>query len=292
VTQLVDQPLPGMPEPEALAVHPVADLFPMLASDELAELAADIEQRGQLQPIVLDIQGRVLDGRNRLAACRLVGVAPTFTTYEGDDPDGFALAVNIARRHLSKGQQAMIAARWRLVSKQSQRATAEATGLNAGRIGQAAIILDHAPDLADSVVSGAMSLDIAYETARKNKQGRDNRETQMAELRADAPDLADLVIEERMTLADAVAAAKERKRVEADRRRRLSAGFGADLVRLMSVLDPDPVEFLSRTWEPEANPHRDLPGARELFTVKGLRQLAVHLDVLADHLDETGGDLL
>jgi ParB-like chromosome segregation protein Spo0J len=61
-----------------LAVHPVAALFPMLADDELGELAADIKERGLLQPIVLDAEGRVLDGRNRLAACKKVGVEPTF----------------------------------------------------------------------------------------------------------------------------------------------------------------------------------------------------------------------
>ncbi len=84
-------------------VHPVADLFPMLAEDELAELAADIKQRGLLQPIVLDVEGRVLDGRNRLAACESAGIEPTFETYEGDDPDGYAFAVNVNRRHLRAG---------------------------------------------------------------------------------------------------------------------------------------------------------------------------------------------
>jgi ParB-like chromosome segregation protein Spo0J len=54
-----------------LAVHPVAALFPMLADDELDELVADIKARGLLQPIVLDAEGRVLDGRNRLAACEI-----------------------------------------------------------------------------------------------------------------------------------------------------------------------------------------------------------------------------
>jgi ParB-like chromosome segregation protein Spo0J len=53
-----------------LAVH----LFPMLADDELEELAADI--KGLLQRIVLDAEGRVLDGRNRLAACEIAGVEP------------------------------------------------------------------------------------------------------------------------------------------------------------------------------------------------------------------------
>jgi ParB-like chromosome segregation protein Spo0J len=54
--------------------HPVADLFPMLAGDEMQSLADDIAERGLLHPIVLDTEGRILDGRNRYAACEIAGV--------------------------------------------------------------------------------------------------------------------------------------------------------------------------------------------------------------------------
>lgn len=46
-----------------------------------------------MQPIILDC-----DGRNRFAACELVPVEPEFSTYDGDDPDGYALAVNVIRK--------------------------------------------------------------------------------------------------------------------------------------------------------------------------------------------------
>ena len=93
-------------------VHPVADLFPMLPEEELRDLAEDIKVRGQLQPIVLDKAGEaILDGRNRFAACKLAGVKPEFVTYDGDDPDGYALAVNIVRRNMTKGQQAIVVAK-------------------------------------------------------------------------------------------------------------------------------------------------------------------------------------
>jgi hypothetical protein len=90
------------------AVHPGAALFPMLADDELEELAADIKERGLLQPIVLDAEGRVLDGRNRLAACEKAGIKPAFVTYADGDSDGYALAVNISRRHLKASAQHLI----------------------------------------------------------------------------------------------------------------------------------------------------------------------------------------
>jgi hypothetical protein len=66
-----------------------------------------------LQPIVLDSECRILDGRNRHTACEIAKVEPRFETYEGDDPDGYALGVNITRRDLTKGQIALIAARAR-----------------------------------------------------------------------------------------------------------------------------------------------------------------------------------
>ena len=60
---------------------------------------------------VLDQDGQVLDGRNRLAACQMAGVQPMFETYDGKNVDSYALSVNITRRHLTKGQAAMIAAK-------------------------------------------------------------------------------------------------------------------------------------------------------------------------------------
>jgi hypothetical protein len=55
--------------------HPACLAFPLLPDAELRELADDIKLRGLLHPVVL-YQGQVLDGRNRLAACEIAGVAP------------------------------------------------------------------------------------------------------------------------------------------------------------------------------------------------------------------------
>ena len=54
---------------------------------------------------MLDVEGRVLDGRNRLLACERAGVLPRFEPYQGEDAGGYALSVNIARRHLNEGQR-------------------------------------------------------------------------------------------------------------------------------------------------------------------------------------------
>ncbi|MEV4093835.1 ParB/RepB/Spo0J family partition protein [Streptosporangium saharense] len=209
--------------------HPVAALFPMLGEDELEEMAADIKARGLLQDIVLDEQGRILDGRNRFEACARAGVEPRFTTYDGDDPDGYALSVNIARRHLTKGQQAMVAAQAGRLVGRSQRSVAGAQKLSTGRVGQAWTILDHAPDLVNAVVAGAMGLDEAYRIARENKTKADSAEAQLVRLRAEDPELADKVVEGELTLVGAWAERKARA-AEEERQRKVATHLLCEIV--------------------------------------------------------------
>src|SRR5262245_1065618 len=77
----------------------------MLDEPELRRLAEDIGANGLIHPIVLDPDGRILDGRNRYAACQLAGTEPTFTTYDGD-PVARILSANNERRHLTLPQRA------------------------------------------------------------------------------------------------------------------------------------------------------------------------------------------
>lgn len=98
-----------------LPVHPAADLFPMLDDTELRELADDIAANGLHEPLwVWDDPGRgpvLLDGRNRLAACKLAGVRPATRAYIGDDPVSFVISENVRRRHLTAMQKAGVAVR-------------------------------------------------------------------------------------------------------------------------------------------------------------------------------------
>jgi hypothetical protein len=115
---------------------------------------------------------------------------PDFVTYDGDDPAGYALACNIQRRSLTKGQAAMIAAKARLVSSQTQAQVAKSAGTSAQRITQANVVLEHASDLVDAVIAGAIGLDAAYEKARANKTSADSEVAQLERLRAKNADLA------------------------------------------------------------------------------------------------------
>lgn len=108
-----------------MEAHPYANIFPMLGENELNELAADIKAYGLRHAIVVDKSRRVIDGRNRFAACELAEVAPRFETFDGDDRKVLDLIVslNIKRRHLNESQRAMIAAKVANINHGGERVT-------------------------------------------------------------------------------------------------------------------------------------------------------------------------
>jgi hypothetical protein len=92
-----------------MRLHPLCKLFPQINDSELADLAKDIKANGMRDPIVT-LDGEILDGQNRFRACEMAGVKPQFDPYIGDNPVGYVISKNIARRHLDASQRAMIAA--------------------------------------------------------------------------------------------------------------------------------------------------------------------------------------
>lgn len=116
----------GIVAPETIGgkkVHPVANMFPLLDpdSDQFKKLVVSIKHNKLWEPIVLDSEGRILDGRNRARACEAAGVAPKFVQFAdlqlGLNKDGkpvdeaeYACEKNFARRDLTPDQRVMITA--------------------------------------------------------------------------------------------------------------------------------------------------------------------------------------
>lgn len=198
---------------EINGVHPYADKFPMLPQAELEELAQSIRESGLRQPIVVTVDGLILDGRNRFQACRMAGVEPESVVYEGSDLAEYVLDANITRRNMTTSQRAMATAlvleadgrrtngRWKRGSLDNQEF------LNSdwkNKITQAGIILDYSPALAGRVLDGTLALDAAYKEANEIKQSaerdkimareqaRRQREEEAAEAEHNARIIADL----------------------------------------------------------------------------------------------------
>lgn len=181
--------------------HPFAERFPMLSEQELRDMAESIKETGQLHACVMNPDGLGLDGRNRVAACRIAGVEPEWTVNAGN-PMSIIIAANVHHRFLSTGQRAMAVAveladkgmrqngRWKRgsIPEAPDSMGSHNTWLQA--VSNAGVILDWLPHLADDVLAGSLALDSAF-TQAKDKR---DVETANAEKLSHLPDdLAALV---------------------------------------------------------------------------------------------------
>lgn len=90
--------------------HPLAECLPMLPGHELEDLINDIRKNGLRNPVTI-FEKKILDGRNRYAACKKAKVKIRYEDYAGDDPVGFVVSNNINRRHLPAAKRADFALR-------------------------------------------------------------------------------------------------------------------------------------------------------------------------------------
>lgn len=98
---------------ESRKFHAVCQLFPAMTDEELDALVEDIRANGQRDPIIT-WKDEVIEGRHRLAACRLAGVEPKFAEWDGKGSMiAFVASKNLHRRHLTESQRAVIGLRLR-----------------------------------------------------------------------------------------------------------------------------------------------------------------------------------
>src|SRR5262245_6468475 len=118
---------------QELAVHPAANVFPLLEGEEFDALVADVREYGLKNPVTL-YHGAVIDGRNRVRACLAAGwswraIRGMCVELSGagagqiDDPVAYVISVNIHRRHLSAEQKAEMLAK--LVAAQPEKSDRE-----------------------------------------------------------------------------------------------------------------------------------------------------------------------
>lgn len=182
-----------------LAFHPLADLFPMIAGAERAELVDDIRANGLRERIVM-LDGKILDGRNRYTAAIDAGIiardadpeseASLYVTHfrrflpqQDGDPLAWVLSKNLHRRHLSESQRAMVARRLaglrqgartdlpsidgKLEGGPSQSEAADLLHTSVPSMERAGVVIDRgAPELVERVEKGEVSVSAAAEVAK------------------------------------------------------------------------------------------------------------------------------
>jgi hypothetical protein len=140
-----------------LPVHPLANIVPMACPDEQLALELDIQQQGQVDPIVL-YRGKIVDGRCRALACLALGVAVrteslpnNFTITEVTDK---VKSLN-TRRNLTKSQKAIIAAKqYRVDTSVEQKGIFTSWGVSKPDFAAANYLLTNRPDYADALFEG------------------------------------------------------------------------------------------------------------------------------------------
>lgn len=294
------------PESNLLVAHPYADAWPLLPEEELAELAEDIRTNGLRHPIVM-FDDKILDGRNRAAACGRAGVKPTFVQFEGADDEAlaFVLSINGARRHQSKGSLAaswalsMLAAGKRENGRWTYGESENSQNLTGRMRADLGLIADYAPRLLLDVRESDISVNAAYDAA---KTARDEhlRELEEGRLAAEAearaheflldasPDLAAQVGSTFQTYVEAEAVWKIRNAEEAaalakaerEERERLAAierGIKDALTHISNA-----VQFISTTnaelFVEDTLPHRSRYPAESRYLT------AENIDAAIDYL--------
>jgi N6-adenosine-specific RNA methylase IME4 len=90
--------------------HELANIFPLMQGEEFEALKADIAENGLLQPIWIDQDQKIIDGRNRHRACIETRTPTAFNMWNGKGSlIAFVVSLNLHRRHLSSGQKATLA---------------------------------------------------------------------------------------------------------------------------------------------------------------------------------------
>ncbi len=191
-----------------LAAHPLADVFPQLPDQLLRELADDVAANGQLEPITL-YEDRILDGRNRYAACQLAGAVPRLTRFTGtlEQAAAFVRSKNLQRRDLEPAQRVAAILKleelvdgYRAQARQAQGArsdlrlrgdegsrdvlsqVAAVAGVSRGTAARVQRVKRDAPDLFEKVAAGTMQAKRAERVLRE----RHAAERATAILNADA----------------------------------------------------------------------------------------------------------
>lgn len=184
-----------------LEIHEFAKAFPVMAQPDFELLKQSIKSSGVRQPAIL-WEGKIIDGRHRYQACVELGIECPTVNHEGDEDSALALVkdLNSTRRHLSPAQLAVAAAKLAAVFTArhgtspvavenppvggfvpDQRVTiasaASITGASKRSTERMTAVLNAAPEIAEQVAEGKLSVRNAEAMARRQVAPKVNMPT-------------------------------------------------------------------------------------------------------------------
>jgi hypothetical protein len=178
---------------------------------------------------------RLLDGRNRERACGIAEVEPRFDRLpEGVDERAYIMSLNVKRRHLNAGQQALAVALAYPEKRQGKRTDLEKDSLSSPfqktdttTLAHAREIAAHA-DLAKQVMDDVVKFEHALAEARWRMANAKQEAKHQRRLAFDAPDLAEQVKSGELSLYAAMRQLDRRQaQISADRRKEREAWVSA-----------------------------------------------------------------
>jgi len=178
------------------AVHPVASLVPINNDEHINFLGEDICKNGLKKSIIVTKNRALVDGKNRLLACQMIGVIPTVKVLkENIEPIIYYHKYNFDSRHLTPNAQTIYAARLiellaadrcfmehnfnaigdkpltrRNLRKKLIGFAVDITGVSARNINKALRVLEFTPKLANEIYSNKIILTNAYKEATEVKE--------------------------------------------------------------------------------------------------------------------------
>lgn len=157
--------------------HPAAGAFPLMDDLTVRELANDIRKNGQRHPVIVSGM-QIIDGRNRMRACKIAQVDPRIVDKPFDSEDEllrYVVSENMMRRHMSESQRAMAGSalaklrRGRQsgnVAGLTQKQAANTLGVSERSVRTARTIQDHGiPELVAEVEAGRVNVSTAARIA-------------------------------------------------------------------------------------------------------------------------------
>ena len=170
-------------------IHEFAASFPQIEGDEYEQFKASIKL-GQQSPVLI-FKGELLDGRNRLKACRELGIKTMAVEYSGEKTAVQVITdLNIYRRHLTASQRAAYGLRLLPVLEHEAKERKKAgvadhsenirsgravdlagaqVGVNGRYIEDARTVANSSPELLQRLISGEITIPEAKKQIRPAK---------------------------------------------------------------------------------------------------------------------------